>query len=77
MTKLALDLQPNDVIKPPAGERKWLKTNITITQKLGEGREDKGGKWLLFTADYLSPNTNVKRSFKLKMRPTTQVKLEA
>ena len=75
--KKANELEIGDVIKPPTHERGWLKTNITVIQKMGE-REDKGGKWLWFKAQYVSPNAEerVLRDFNFKLRPETQVKLQ-
>lgn len=48
--KLASQLQPGDVIAPPAHERKWMwadgvRRMLTVIE-VNEGRVDKGGLWL-------------------------------
>lgn len=72
--KKAQDLKSGDIINPPAHERSWLKTTLTVIE-VTEAAPDKRGAWLWVKASYVSPygdGTKTSES-KFKFRPETMV----
>lgn len=74
MNKTAKELTTGDRIKPPAHERKWLKTLLTVVS-VEQGKTDKGGLWINVTCSFASPYQEGKISNSVfRFRPDTLVK---
>lgn len=75
MIKKASELVTGDRIKPPAHERKWLKSLLTILS-VHEDKTDRGGLWLNVHVTYESPYQQGKISNSVfRFRPDTLIKV--
>jgi hypothetical protein len=72
MKKAARDLTAGDQILPPAHERKWLKTPLTVVS-VSIGSADKGGPWLHVRASFVSPYGERTSESIFRFRPNTAV----
>jgi hypothetical protein len=78
ITKKAQDLKAGDVINPPAHERGWLKSKLTVIE-LKPANPDKRGPWLSIKTSYPSPYGNGQKISEgvFNFRPETAVKVFA
>ncbi len=76
MRKAAKDLQFGDVIPAPAGERKWLKTPLTVLG-VSPGLVDARGPWVRVNAMFHSPYSDAQHISPMccLMRPDTSVRV--